>query len=252
MAFIGLFARSSRKGARSFRLLRMRFSTLPCLFDLWRTASQIPIWNAVRSEFQLVTHCVTNWGGCITASSRRSPPPRNRDAEGALSPSDARARTNAIAQVAEERPDMTDRRTILESRHLPSDGSPALPIRQTTSAESVSPDNRPTSLDESVICSLSTNELATCKWRNAFSFNSTIANGRKPHVPSTRSSKVSAANSPTGLRNAPRRKIVHDLSRSILARGRLRIRRHAGPPVPIVPFARFADEDALESASDYP
>ena len=43
----------------------------------------------------------------------RSVSPRNRDAEGTLSSSDARVRTNAIAQVAEERPDMTDRCTIL-------------------------------------------------------------------------------------------------------------------------------------------
>ena len=43
-------------------------------------------------------------------------------------------------------------------------------IRQTASAESVSQDNRPTSLGESVIRSLSTNELATCKWRNVFHF----------------------------------------------------------------------------------
>ena len=80
-----------------------------------------------------------------------------------------------------------------EIRHLPSDESPArsirqmpsdenndlvrstelgeaalIQIRQTTSAESVSPDNRPTTLGESVIRSLSTNELATCKWRNDF------------------------------------------------------------------------------------
>ena len=58
--------------------------------------------------------------------------------------------------------------SIDESRHLPSDESPARPIRQMPSDESVSPDNRPTSLGESVIRSLSTNELATCKWRNVF------------------------------------------------------------------------------------
>ena len=55
-----------------------------------------------------------------------------------------------------------------EIRHLASDESPARPIRQMPSDESVSPDNRPTTLGESVIRSLSTNELATCKWRNVF------------------------------------------------------------------------------------
>ena len=58
--------------------------------------------------------------------------------------------------------------SIDESRHLPSGESPARPIRQMPSDESVSPDNRPTSLGESVIRSLPTNELATCKWRNVF------------------------------------------------------------------------------------
>ena len=58
--------------------------------------------------------------------------------------------------------------SIDESRHLPSDESQARPIRQMPSDESVSPDNRPTSLGESVIRSLSTNELSTCKWRNVF------------------------------------------------------------------------------------
>ena len=52
-----------------------------------------------------------------------------------------------------------------EIRHLASDESPARPIRQMPSDESVSPDNRPTTLGESVIRSLSTNELATCRWR---------------------------------------------------------------------------------------
>ena len=41
-------------------------------------------------------------------------------------------------------------------------------IRQTASAESVSQDNRPTSLGESVIRQSSTDELATCKWLNVF------------------------------------------------------------------------------------
>ena len=50
-----------------------------------------------------------------------------------------------------------------EIRHLASDESPARPIRQMPSAESVSSDNRPTSLGESVICQSSTDELATCK-----------------------------------------------------------------------------------------
>ena len=74
-------------------------------------------------------------------------------------------------------------------------------IRQMPSDESVSPDNRPTTLGESVIRQSSTDELATCKWRNVISFNSTIANGRKPHAPSPRSSKESAANSLTGSRS---------------------------------------------------
>ena len=55
-----------------------------------------------------------------------------------------------------------------EIRHLASDESAARPIRQMPSDESVSSDNRPTTLGESVIRSLSTNELATCKWRNVF------------------------------------------------------------------------------------
>ena len=91
-------------------------------------------------------------------------------------------------------------------------------IRQTASAESVSQDNRPTSLGESVIRQSSTDELATYKWRNAFSFNSTIANGREPHDSSPRSSKVSAANSPTGSRNAPRRKAAYEENREYTIR----------------------------------
>ena len=65
-----------------------------------------------------------------------------------------------------------------EIRHLASDESPARPIRQMPSDESVSSDNRPTSLGESVI---------------------------RLSSPSPRSSKASAANSPTGSRNVPRR-----------------------------------------------
>ena len=49
-----------------------------------------------------------------------------------------------------------------EIRHLASDKSAARPIRQMPSDESVSSDNRPTSLGESVICQSSTDELATC------------------------------------------------------------------------------------------
>ena len=77
---------------------------------------------------------------------------------------------------------------LLKIRHLPSDESRHQRIR-------------PTSLGESVIRQSSTDELATCKWRNVISFNSTIAKGRKPHDSLPRSSKVSAANSPTGSRN---------------------------------------------------